>query len=124
MLMNVSNEADDVTIHENNNNESKTHEVKVERNLQRFSFHITLLLLLIVMTAVNMGLMVAWLKSKQYLFKKLIDLILFKLIDNIYCLYFSDKRRIIKLPDPELWTTTVVIACLSLLLQLKAPKAK
>lgn len=40
-------------------------ENKVEGGLQQFSFHITLLLLLIVMAAVNVGLTIAWIKSKQ-----------------------------------------------------------
>lgn len=67
-LFGIDNDAptNDILIQENTKKNSKSNEVEDGGKLQQFSFHITLLLLLIVITAVNMGLMIAWIKSKMY----------------------------------------------------------
>lgn len=65
MLASEQSEDGDHKVEESSNSEDD--KMKAEGGLQQFSFHITLLLLLIVMAAVNMGLTIAWIKSKQYL---------------------------------------------------------
>ncbi|XP_065365052.1 GPI inositol-deacylase [Calliphora vicina] len=67
------------------------------QGLENFPFHITMLLLLVIMSSLNVGLSIAWIKSH-------------------YLRHIGEK-----LPDPFLLPTIVVLSCLSILLQFNAP---
>ncbi|XP_037823045.1 GPI inositol-deacylase [Lucilia sericata] len=79
--------------HEHENQESNDY----FQGLENFPFHITMLLLLVITSALNFGLSIAWIKSH-------------------YLGHVGEN-----LPDPFLISTIVVLSCLSILLQLNAP---
>lgn len=63
----ISNESADILTAEEeaqNQNDQEEEEEEYFEGLENFSFHITMLLLLIIMSALNAGLTIAWIKSK------------------------------------------------------------
>ncbi|XP_061388136.1 GPI inositol-deacylase [Musca vetustissima] len=94
----------DLIPNEDNNELLDSHEAEYEENgsyfegLENFAFHITMLLLLGIMSALNFGLSVAWIKAH----------------------YHGHIHE--HLPDPFIVPTLITLTCLSILLQLGAPR--
>ncbi|KAH8240523.1 hypothetical protein KR038_002336 [Drosophila bunnanda] len=94
------NQAEDQLQEKDESEENEEEEQKDEQSepclgLQNFSFHVTLLLMLLMQLLLNAPTSLAWLRS---------------------------RRHGIALPDPNLYTSIVVLGSLSLLLQLRAPQ--
>lgn len=84
--------------------------------LQNFSFHITLLLMLLTLLLLSVPASLAWLRSRRCVSNSQFVIV------SRYTYESSIYRHGIVLPDPSLHTSIVALGSLSLLLQLRAPQ--